>query len=412
MISSMDFTAKYRPDTLAKYIGDRVKMRVLSRTSEGSPPQSILAKGTMGSGKTSIVRLIAKEVNCTAKVPYTMGTATYQVACNNCKSCNEIDKYIRTGEVPFSGSIIELDIATDSGKDVMVSELEKAKKRPLGSKYKVLILDEVHMASKAAQSALLKVIEEPPKHLIIALCTTDAQKLLETIPARCSAVYNISHPTERDLMSKLTEIVKEERISITVPALTAIIKISGVNPRKSIKLLEDIAKTYQGEYSEINLERVREHTGKGALDQFFLFMEIAQLNNYGDTVQFLYELTNAGIVKEFIEEFSKFFVGALHCLTGNLTFVATKVELAKIKVMINKGSMELDLILDGLTEIEYKTIIGVSPELLYFKLVRLFTNYTPPKGVIEENKVAKTAFYEKNSPKQAESEVTAKIEIQ
>jgi DNA polymerase III subunit gamma/tau len=409
----MDFTAKYRPDTLSKYIGDKIKMRVLSRTSDGNPPQSILAKGTMGSGKTSIVRLIAKEVNCTAKVSYTLGTATYQVACNACKSCNEIDKYIKTGEVPFSGSIIELDIATDSGKDTMVSELEKAKKRPLGSKYKVLILDEVHRASKAAQSALLKVIEEPPKHLIIALCTTDAQQLLETIPARCSAVYNISHPSEGDLMSKLTEIVKEERISITAPALTAIMKISGINPRKSIKLLEDIAKTYQSELSEITLETVRSHTGKGALDQFFLFIETANLNNYGATVQFLYGLTTAGQVKEFIKEFSQFFVGALHCLSGNLTFVATKQELKTIRQLVKDQDVrKLDIILEGLTDIEYKTILGVSPELLYFKLVAIFTDFKAPNTSQEENRLAQNAFYEKNSPKQAESEILKELSKQ
>lgn len=230
------FARKYRPKTINEYIGERVKRTIFNRFKQGMTyPQVILFHGLSGGGKTSAARLLTKEYLCMDKKD--------GHACGVCEMCKYIEEeYIEKGE-PVE-MVQELDIASDSGKGSMDLYLENAMEPPLPGMgdYKILILDEVHMATNQAQNRLLKVTEEPPKHLVFILCTTNPEKLLGTLKGRCQLKVEVNRPSIEEMSNRLLYICQQEGIKTSKEALRMICKKTNRAPRDTINLLEEVAK--------------------------------------------------------------------------------------------------------------------------------------------------------------------------
>ena len=180
--------------------------------------------GPRGTGKTSIAKIFAKAVNCV--------NSPTDNPCNQCENC----KGIQDGSI---SDIIEIDAASNNGVDEIREIRDKVKYLPGYVKYKVYIIDEVHMLSTGAFNALLKTLEEPPQHVIFILCTTEPQKIPQTIHSRCQR-FDFKSITTKDIIGKLKEIIKLENIDIEENAIHQIALYAEGGLRDAISLLDQV----------------------------------------------------------------------------------------------------------------------------------------------------------------------------
>lgn len=219
------FYLKYRPQTIGELDNIRIKETLGKSLLENNWAHAYLLIGTRGSGKTTTARLIAKIVNCT-------GRKYGEEPCNKCDSCLAVTK-------GNSFDVIEIDGASNTSVEDIRDLREKVKLAPASGKYKVYIIDEVHMLSTSAFNALLKTLEEPPAHVIFVLATTDPQKLPETITSRCM-VYDFSKATSAEIINGLQVIIKKEKIKIDEDALARLSELAKGSHRDAAKLLEQL----------------------------------------------------------------------------------------------------------------------------------------------------------------------------
>lgn len=240
---------KYRPSSFDDYMGDDVKRLVINRFKDkNNIPNTIMLYGTRGTGKTSMARLLSKEIQCLSPVD--------GHSCGQCEMCEAIDEYITSTEAGIEcPGIIEVDAATTTGKNDINEIIEDVLIPPMYPvQYKVVILDECHMLSKSAQNSLLKVIEEPPKHLVFILCTTDPDDVIPTIHSRMQLKLEVRRKTVDEMAQKLLQIAEQEKLTTSLEALRIIAKKGDRIPRECINLLESVAKNYGG---EVSVENVR-----------------------------------------------------------------------------------------------------------------------------------------------------------
>ena len=179
-----------RPEVFDDIIGQKHIVRILqNQIRTGTVSQAYLFAGTHGTGKTSTARILAKAVNCLEGEP---GDPGVNLPCGKCENCEAI----REGRFV---DCIELDAASNNGVDDLRSIIDMVKYPPTVGRYKVYIIDEVHMLSTAAENAFLKTLEEPPEHAIFILATTDPQKVRATIRSRCMQL-NFRRVTEGELI--------------------------------------------------------------------------------------------------------------------------------------------------------------------------------------------------------------------
>ena len=222
---------KYRPQDFSSVIGEEHIVKTLSnQVANKKLAHAYLFSGPRGVGKTTLARIIAKAVNCENRKD------NENNPCNKCSSCEEIS-HSRAIDV------IEIDAASHTGVDnVRENIIDNAQFKPTKSKYKVFIIDEVHMLSTSAFNALLKTLEEPPEHVIFILATTELHKLPATIISRCQrfAFKKIPH----DIMAKhLENIAKEEKIKIAKEVVERIVNKSDGCARDAVSLLDQLMAT-------------------------------------------------------------------------------------------------------------------------------------------------------------------------
>lgn len=252
--SNLAYARKYRPRNINEYMGESIRNILLNRFSDVKNfPQTILIHGTRGTGKTSAARIISKEYHC-------MNRSETGHACGHCEMCVEIDEKLISSEAGVTAmGVQEVDIASDSGKANIDSILEEALIEPMYPlKYKVLILDEFHMATKQAQNRLLKILEEPPKHLVFILCTTNPESIIDTILSRCQLKIEVKKASVEELANRLLYVCQQEKIKTSMEALRIIAKKADRVPREALMLLESIAKNYG---YNVTLENVQKQTG-------------------------------------------------------------------------------------------------------------------------------------------------------
>lgn len=242
--SYIPFARKYRPKNFSELVGQEVLTKTLSYCiSNKKLPGAILLTGIRGVGKTSSARIVAKTINCTSlsideNNPYKISP------CEKCKNCESL----KNGNHP---DVIEVDAASRTGVDDIREIIESSEYRPLLGEYKIFIIDEVHMLSKNAFNALLKIIEEPPPHLILIFATTEVQKIPLTVLSRCQR-YDLRRLSFEEILSLLHQISKNEKLDCQEEALKIIALKSEGSARDAIAIL-DQASSYVHTQNDTNL---------------------------------------------------------------------------------------------------------------------------------------------------------------
>ena len=217
---------KYRPTNFNDVIGQEVIIRTLQNAVVNNKiSHAYLFSGPRGTGKTSIAKIMAKTVNCLEP--------KNGIPCCKCVNCTQIENKQTT-------DVIEIDAASNNGVDEIREIRNKVNLVPSTGKYKVYIIDEVHMLTAGAFNALLKTLEEPPAHIIFILATTEAHKIPATILSRCQR-FDFKKIPENKIVERLEDISKKENIEITSEALHAIAQLSDGGMRDSINLLDQVA---------------------------------------------------------------------------------------------------------------------------------------------------------------------------
>lgn len=224
---------KYRPSTFETVVGQQALTHTLkSAIQSGRLAHAYLFCGPRGVGKTSCARIFAKTINCEHLTPE-------GEACNECESCRSFNEN-------RSYNIIEMDAASNNSVDEMRNLTDKVRIPPQLGKYKVYIIDEVHMLSSSAFNAFLKTLEEPPEHAIFILATTEKHKILPTILSRCQ-IYDFSRITVQDIVEQLKRIASNENIKAEPTALNLIAQKADGAMRDALSIFDQVAASSMGD---------------------------------------------------------------------------------------------------------------------------------------------------------------------
>ncbi|HIT86609.1 MAG TPA: DNA polymerase III subunit gamma/tau, partial [Candidatus Coprocola pullicola] len=238
----MSYTAlyrKFRPDTFSGVIGqEHIVKTIKNQILSDRVSHAYLFCGTRGTGKTSTAKIFARAINCLAPKEGN--------PCNECTLC-------RAALENRSMNVIEIDAASNNGVDNIREIREEVKYPPTQGKYKVYIIDEVHMLSSGAFNALLKTLEEPPEHVIFILATTDPQKVPATILSRCQR-FDFHRITTEQIAQTLSEYMKIEDIPVQKEALHYIARLGDGSMRDSLSILDQCTAFYSDEL--LTLEKV------------------------------------------------------------------------------------------------------------------------------------------------------------
>src|SRR5438132_7875460 len=254
---------RYRSGNFDELIGQEHIAQTLKKAIDSKRiAHAYLFCGTRGVGKTSMARILAKALNChKADGPTTQ-------PCGKCASCVAI---ARGDDI----DVIEIDAASNTGVDNVRELIENSQYRPARSRFKIYIIDEAHMLSKAAFNALLKTLEEPPEHVKFILATTEPEKLLPTILSRCQR-YDFRNIPTREIADHLKSICKQEKIKVDDDALLLVAKAGAGSMRDALSLLDRLLSV--GE-KELTVEMIEQMLG---LPKSQLIFDLAAAIRSGD----------------------------------------------------------------------------------------------------------------------------------
>ena len=268
---------KYRPQSLETLVGqEHIKKTLTSAIELGKISHAYLFTGPRGTGKTSTARILAKSLNCKN------GPTIHP--CGECESCKDI-----TNSIPID--VIEIDAASNRKVEDTQNLLEKIQYVPVNGKYKIYIIDEVHMLTNHAFNALLKTLEEPPENVIFILATTEVHKVLDTIKSRCQR-FDFRRITTDDIVKHLRYISDQEGINITNDALFAIAKNSAGGMRDSISLLDQLS--ILGISKEITTDDVNSILGRISFDILKKLSSRIIESKPSEAIEILNEIYNSG----------------------------------------------------------------------------------------------------------------------
>ena len=260
----------YRPQTFEEVAGQKHIIQTLKNAlATNKIAHAYLFCGPRGTGKTTMAKLFAKALNCSEGIGH---------QCNQCANCREI----MDGSHP---DVIEIDAASNNGVEQVRDLIDKVNYSPLEGRYKVYIIDEVHMMTTNAFNALLKTLEEPPAHVVFILATTEPHNILPTIISRCQR-YDFTKVSDGDIYQRMVEILDKEHITYTKEAVNAIISLADGGVRDALSILDQIL-AYSG--SSLNEEDVYTLFGLASTEEKISFL---QAINKGDISTCLNKINN------------------------------------------------------------------------------------------------------------------------
>ena len=284
---------KYRPQEFKDLIGQKVMAKTITNAIKiGKTPNAYLLTGIRGVGKTTTARLIAKALNCQKNVDT-------KITCSSEKFCPTCQEIINSNHI----DILEMDAASKTGIDDVRELIENSKYSPTSAKFKIFIIDEVHMLSKQAFNGLLKTLEEPPPSLKFILATTEVRKIPVTILSRCQR-FDLKRVGIEELSAHLKKIASKENGKISEDAIKLVARTSEGSVRDSISLL-DRALISQSINQDKQIEETDVRQMLGLADKskiISLFKEVLS-GNEKDALKFLHELINDGLdAKNFLND--------------------------------------------------------------------------------------------------------------
>ena len=268
---------KYRPMSFDSVVGQSALTTTLKNAvKSGKLAHAYLFCGPRGVGKTTCARIFAKTINC--EHPREDGEA-----CNECESCKAFNEQ-------RSFNIFELDAASNNGVEQIKALMEQTRIPPQVGKYKVFIIDEVHMLSSTAFNAFLKTLEEPPSHVIFILATTEKHKILPTILSRCQ-IYDFERMTVPNTIKHLAMVAEKEGIKYEEQALAVIAEKADGGMRDALSIFDQAASFCQG---DITYKKVIEDLNVLDSDNYFKFVDLALANKVSEMMVLLNSIINKG----------------------------------------------------------------------------------------------------------------------
>ena len=276
---------KYRPQTFDDVVGQQAIVQTLKNAIiQDRIAHAYLFCGPRGTGKTSIAKIFARMLNCTSDTDR---------PCGHCENC----KMALSGSHP---DIIEIDAASNNGVDEVRNLIERVKYAPMEGKYKVYIIDEVHMMTKGAFNALLKTIEEPPKHVMFIFATTEPNKVIPTIISRCQR-FDFTKVSKADIHARLDVVCASEKIDIEPEAIDMIATLADGGMRDALSILDQCVAFCS---STIKEEDVRQIYGVVTIEDIGEIYASLLNKQVEDVMERLQEISNQGMdLKRFTTDF-------------------------------------------------------------------------------------------------------------
>ncbi len=267
---------KYRPKTFDEVIGqDHITKTLQNQIMNNQIGHAYLFTGTRGTGKTSVAKIFAKAVNCLSPVNGS--------ACGECENCKRLEQ---ENDI----NIIEIDAASNNKVDDIRQIREKVKFMPVGAKYKVYIVDEVHMLSDSAFNALLKTLEEPPPYIIFILATTEVHKLPQTILSRCVR-FDFRLVSVDELCKHLAKVFDKENITYDADSLKIIANAGEGSVRDTLSIADSISAYSQG---QITKEKTLQVLGTTDIDLTLEFFEKIYEKELGGVLSYIDKIEKEG----------------------------------------------------------------------------------------------------------------------
>ncbi len=356
----------YRPLIFQDLIGQDVMVRTLRNSiTLGRLANAFLLTGSYGIGKTTTARIIAKSLNCSDN--------SSPDPCMKCVHCIDITKSVHI-------DVLEMDAASHTSVDDIRTILENAQYIPLQSKFKIYIIDEVHMLSKSAFNALLKALEEPYPHVKFILATTELHKVPATIISRCQR-FHLQRINNKQLENHIIKIAKQESCKITEESATLIAQVADGSARDAISILEQ-AISYSDDM--ITIEHVQNILGisnKIKIQEMLMCIADKQPANLLKTFE---ELYNGGgdpllILNDILEQFNE--ISKMHVIP---------FENEKLKALSQKFSLELlnrlwQALFNGIQTVKLALNIYTASEMILLRLCYLSSLPSPSEAIKELN---------------------------
>jgi len=363
---------KWRPQSFDDLAGQETVAKTFKNAlSSGKIAHAYLFSGPRGVGKTSTARILAKALNCQQR--------TDSEPCGKCESCKAITE-------GASIDVFEINGASNNSVDAVRELRETVKYAPSGGKYKIYIIDEVHMLSTSAFNALLKTLEEPPPHVVFIFATTEPKKVPVTILSRCQH-HSFRRVTRSRIKEQLKKITGSEKINIKESALEMIAKAADGSMRDALTLL-DQAYSFSDEITE---EELHVLLGLPEAEIISNLTETILNGNISETLSIIKELTDRGndlrqILKELVEHFRD--LAVLKVTQGDKELLEfSEDEIQKLRRMTSGTSIEeLTALLSELLRLEYEVKNAINPRYT-FELGLLRTSFI--KGMTSVESVLK-----------------------
>ena len=319
---------KYRPKIFGDIISQSHVTRIIKNSIESNKiHHAYILTGIRGVGKTTYARILSKALNCTKNEN---NKPTFE-PCLICKNCISIEESRHQ-------DILEIDAASNTGVADIREIIENAKYKPIMARYKVYIIDEVHMLSNSAFNALLKTLEEPPEHVKFILATTEIKKIPLTVASRCQR-FDLHRLTIEELASYLQNIAKKEGFEIKERASMLISKAAGGSARDGLSLLDQAILTCKDNI--IDVESITQMLGIVSLEYIYNLFDLILTGKLNDALNIIRELYMKGaepfmILQELIEISYKITL----CKIGNAkNLILSDFELKKCNLIAEKASI-------------------------------------------------------------------------
>ena len=390
----------YRPQTFEEVAGQQHIVKTLKNAlKSGKIAHAYLFAGPRGTGKTTMAKLFAKALNCEHGIG---------CQCNECKNCLSIID----GSHP---DVLELDAASNNGVDEIRELIDKVKYGTILGRYKVYIIDEVHMLSTGAFNALLKTLEEPPEHVIFILATTEPHKILPTILSRCQR-YDFEKVSDEDIKERLHQVLDEEGIEYNEEAIKLIVKLADGGMRDALSILEKVL-AYSG--NQLSEQDILDIFSLESTEEKLNLLDSIINHNVKDVLDRLHRYVTSGSdIKRLTEDLLSILKDVLIFNTSYNTAYLDILKPGEIEDIASKLDNEsaikmIDILMEATKD--YKNVTSITP-LFEITLLKLANVSNAPQQKVEvkvetkvpEVKVEPKVVEEKQTPKAEEVKVEPK----